>query len=79
MDKPENALIVTNDGASHKKKNFKPGNNSKPNFKKKPEKPIKQAGSTCQAGPKVEPFKGKCNFCCVYGHKRWTIRSSKLG
>ncbi|KAH7841940.1 hypothetical protein Vadar_026323 [Vaccinium darrowii] len=36
MDKPESAFIVTNDGGSHKKKNFKPGNNSKPNFKKKP-------------------------------------------
>ncbi|KAH7848144.1 hypothetical protein Vadar_034273 [Vaccinium darrowii] len=80
MGKLENARIVINDGGSHKTKNFKPGNNSKPNSKKKPKKPIKQAGSTCQAGPKVEVFKGKCNFCHVYSATGgWSVRSSKLG
>lgn len=67
MDKLESALVVTNDGGSHKKKNFKPGNNSKPNFKKNPEKPIKQAGPTCQAGPKGEVFKRKCKFTVTKG------------
>ncbi|KAH7835419.1 hypothetical protein Vadar_026019 [Vaccinium darrowii] len=61
FDKPESALIVTNGGGSHKKKNLKP------------EKPIKQTGPTCQVGPKGDVFKGKCNFCLVYGHKRMDL------
>ncbi|KAH7862541.1 hypothetical protein Vadar_006271 [Vaccinium darrowii] len=54
MAKPKSAPIVTNDGGSHKKKNFKPGNNSKPNFKKKLEKPISKLGQLVKQGLRLK-------------------------
>ncbi|KAG6706991.1 hypothetical protein I3842_06G009900 [Carya illinoinensis] len=68
------AFMVTIDKG--KKKFFK-SNSS--NFRKikKPGKPPQQASMSVPNGPKNEVFKGKCNFCHLFGHRRIDCRKFK--
>ncbi|KAG6645088.1 hypothetical protein CIPAW_08G099000 [Carya illinoinensis] len=72
--KSHDAFMVTVDKG--KKKFFK-GNSSNFCKMKKSRKPPQQASMTVPNGPKKEIFKGKCNFCHLFGHKRVDCRKFK--
>ncbi|KAG2725088.1 hypothetical protein I3760_01G050000 [Carya illinoinensis] len=52
------------------KKKFFKSNNSNFRKMKKSDKPPQQASMSVPNGPKKEVFKGKCNFCHLFGHRR---------
>ena len=63
-------MMTQNNGNFNK--NFHKGTNSrnKPYKVKKFKKFSPQAGGCTSLEPKIEGFKGKCNFCHAFGHKK---------
>ncbi|KAG6642075.1 hypothetical protein CIPAW_09G118100, partial [Carya illinoinensis] len=59
-----------------KKKFFKSNSNNFHKMKKYG-KPPQQVGMSVPNGPKKEVFKGKCNFCHLFGHRRIDCRRFK--
>ncbi|KAM6577988.1 hypothetical protein CsatB_029825 [Cannabis sativa] len=70
--------MVTNPNNSHKRK-FTPNNSSDQRFHKKRATNPKGNGqaSSSSTGHKNEFFKGKCNFCQCFGHKKADCRKLK--
>ncbi|XP_062111761.1 uncharacterized protein LOC133823166 isoform X2 [Humulus lupulus] len=70
--------MVTNPNNSHKKK-FTPSNSSDQKHHKKKTVSSKGSGQSVSSsiGHKNEFFKGKCNFCQNFGHKKADCRKLK--
>jgi len=64
-------FMMTNDSGHFKRKPYKGDNSGNETHKvKKFRKFSQQIGVGVSLEPKIEEFKGKCNFCHVYGHKK---------
>ncbi|KAG7960597.1 hypothetical protein I3843_10G132500 [Carya illinoinensis] len=66
-------MVIVDKG---KKKFFK-SNSSNFRKMKKYEKPPQQASMSVPSGPKKEVFRGKCNFCHLFGYRRIECRKFK--
>ena len=71
--------VTTKDGTNQKKKNFFEKGNRNLQFKKGRTnvKAIPSSAIRHSNGAKVEGFKGKCNFCHKFGHKKVDCRNFK--